>query len=899
WNPEVSPEELTDRLQSTNRFDLFALVFGPEAQHPAYWFETRKGLEGILQITGFTENPRGVKIRYKLVQNGQPASVTAASALQFRLIAPEGSSEPADRLPGISGGTRFSVLREILMDGSAVAQASLNFNTDASRKIEIQFTEPGKRRFAEITASNIHHQLAIVFRGKVLSAPYIQSAIPGGQCQIEGGMMSRKDIYALLDCLNRTTNASDQTWKFAAPRERILPQQPIPEFLAGWLDLDSGTVMTNSKLDWESRAGHQWIRSNGLDIATTDGSKEIPVLLSFDMVLSSAPTNAWDAATPVDVAENWDLQQNEPQQMKMIGAAPGQSDMFFFRTREGAMGILQVLGFTDNPPGVKIRYKLVENQTSGPTNYPGDWIWEPNSETLARVPPIFLLRSSTMPTNWIPFEMFGQNRFLARGKTLKELIAAAWSQKNSALKIKFDADLPDEKFDFIVTAQPHWWDKLQSEIDRRFHLVEQIESGENGDVVVNNAPQSSQVPTASEAAEFGQEVERVLSFDDNGLTDLLDLNSGLIVRPQPKVTGLPALLAAAGISFSLAEHMMAVSPDATMQTAHDAWDSQSAADVKMAAEKLQFHSAINAISVSESKLPETFLFRTRAGKMGVLQITGFTENPPGVKIRYKLVQNVAANAPPIEDEITRLQREIAGKESQIAGKKFQVEVLSQAGKNLSASNIVALSRLAYSTIYTYRDTGWTYHSYGTDVWTNHFTERLGRMNCYNIEVITAPHPFSRTNRWWADGETEYWQQVGSAALKNSHPGSEGSELSLANHDSAVPALFYNLNWGDILSTLKFSSPAELARLKDEPVGGVDCYVLEKADSGMKVWFGKEDFLIRRYRQFIPKSVAAEAIKRAGQTNSAPQDSINIETHEHVLVNEPLSKAGFLPEQPGN
>ena len=45
---------------------------------PAYWFETRSGLKGILQITGFTDNPRGVKIRYKLVQNGNATGINPA-----------------------------------------------------------------------------------------------------------------------------------------------------------------------------------------------------------------------------------------------------------------------------------------------------------------------------------------------------------------------------------------------------------------------------------------------------------------------------------------------------------------------------------------------------------------------------------------------------------------------------------------------------------------------------------------------------------------------------------------------------------------------------------------------------------------------------------------------------
>ncbi|MDB6130671.1 MAG: serine/threonine protein kinase active-site signature, partial [Verrucomicrobiales bacterium] len=37
-------------------------------------------------------------------------------------------------------------------------------------------------------------------------------------------------------------------------------------------------------------------------------------------------------------------------------------------------------------------------------------------------------------------------------------------------------------------------------------------------------------------------------------------------------------------------------------------------------------------------LPKTYLFKTREGGRGILQITSFTESPRGVKIRYKLVQ---------------------------------------------------------------------------------------------------------------------------------------------------------------------------------------------------------------------------------------------------------------------
>jgi serine/threonine protein kinase len=246
-----------------------------------------------------------------------------------------------------------------------------------------------------------------------------------------------------------------------------------------------------------------------------------------------------------------------------------------------------------------------------------------------------------------------------------------------------------------------------------------------------------------------------------------------------------------------------------------------------------------------------------------------------------------------------MPREIADKELEIAKKKFQSEVLSQAGKNLSASNLVELSRLAYATVRTYRDAGWTVHGYGTDAWTNHFTQLLSRDKRYNIRIVTAAHPFSNTNLWWSDGETEFWQYLAPVISKNSQPATETCNLSQVTSDSTVPALFYNLNWGNILATLKFSSPAELVRLQDEAVSGVDCYVLEKAAAGMKVWLGKEDFLIRRYRQFISKSVAAEALKSLGRTNSAPfEDTINTETFEHIAINERLSNDDFLPVLPG-
>ncbi len=51
---------------------------------------------------------------------------------------------------------------------------------------------------------------------------------------------------------------------------------------------------------------------------------------------------------------------------------------------------------------------------------------------------------------------------------------------------------------------------------------------------------------------------------------------------------------------------------------------------------------------AKGNLPETFYFKTREGGMGILQIVGFTDDPKGVKIRYKMIQRVTKVTRPIK-----------------------------------------------------------------------------------------------------------------------------------------------------------------------------------------------------------------------------------------------------------
>jgi len=290
--------------------------------------------------------------------NGATADTKSVSVLQFRLVLPNDSTEPADDLPSVTGSNQFHLARQVLLDNTDIAQAGVDFAPDGRRKIEIRLTDAGAQKFGKITANNIGRQLAIVFRGQVLSAPVIQSVIPTGECQVDG-LMAAGEINKIVDCLNRTATPTAKAWDFSPVHERILPFEPQPNALFGWLDLDSGVVTTNSSLDWESHSGYDWIRTNGLDVVTTESAKHFPTLLGVDMRVASAPINGWEFVTPADVVSDWALLQQAPQQKTVFGALPGQTDTFFFQTRGSEKGLLQILGFTDNPPGVEIRYKLV------------------------------------------------------------------------------------------------------------------------------------------------------------------------------------------------------------------------------------------------------------------------------------------------------------------------------------------------------------------------------------------------------------------------------------------------------------------------------------------------------------------------------------------------------------
>jgi hypothetical protein len=143
--------------------------------------------------------------------------------------------------------------------------------------------------------------------------------------------------------------------------EEIRPEGRVEELL----DLDTGRRAASSNFGDNDRETHLWVRTNQLDVIGVVEHGQIAVLC-FDTVVIPAVSNDWETVTAQNLVTNWNLAQNEPNKITGISPATDKTDTWLFRTREGGRGLLQILGQSNDPLGVKIRYKLVQPDVTGP-----------------------------------------------------------------------------------------------------------------------------------------------------------------------------------------------------------------------------------------------------------------------------------------------------------------------------------------------------------------------------------------------------------------------------------------------------------------------------------------------------------------------------------------------------
>jgi serine/threonine protein kinase len=166
---------------------------------------------------------------------------------------------------------------------------------------------------------------------------------------------------------NRQTSINRGAMTFGPVVETVLKDEEIrPEGrVEELLDLDTGRRAASSNFGDNDRETHLWVRTNQLDVIGVVEHGQIAVLC-FDTVVIPAVSNDWETVTAQNLVTNWNLAQNEPNKITGISPATDKTDTWLFRTREGGRGLLQILGQSNDPLGVKIRYKLVQPDVTGP-----------------------------------------------------------------------------------------------------------------------------------------------------------------------------------------------------------------------------------------------------------------------------------------------------------------------------------------------------------------------------------------------------------------------------------------------------------------------------------------------------------------------------------------------------
>ena len=142
--------------------------------------------------------------------------------------------------------------------------------------------------------------------------------------------------------------------------EKVLPDKPVRQ--SELLDLDTGRFMAGTDFGENDRETHAWIRQEGLDVMGFIEKGQYGVL-AYDMAALPVSPDQWDKLTPEALLDNKQLAHMEPGKITPLLPTDTKQEppTYLFRTREGGHGIVQLLGESQEPRGVKIRYKLLEH----------------------------------------------------------------------------------------------------------------------------------------------------------------------------------------------------------------------------------------------------------------------------------------------------------------------------------------------------------------------------------------------------------------------------------------------------------------------------------------------------------------------------------------------------------
>lgn len=94
-------------------------------------------------------------------------------------------------LPSVDG-PYYRLDKAAVVSGASIVDASLGFDQAGQPAVNFRLNTEGAKKFGDFTSAHIEEPFAIVLDGEVLSAPNIQSYIPGGQAIISGNFTTEE-----------------------------------------------------------------------------------------------------------------------------------------------------------------------------------------------------------------------------------------------------------------------------------------------------------------------------------------------------------------------------------------------------------------------------------------------------------------------------------------------------------------------------------------------------------------------------------------------------------------------------------------------------------------------------------------------------------------------------------
>lgn len=380
----------TIEANATLRTNLISLAMLGRSNLPAtYLFQTRLGYAGVFEAGPISSNQQTIQVRYKLLSGSNWVTQSLALPKKAGPLAP--ISRNAVEAFAKARESDMALARlgwenpPLALSVSLFMQSEERWNTFNALIAGTAVEEPARRvthlndELWQINFSDRDNWNKIRLKRAValFDRDRMMLAAAAAQSDVKGSQFCFGDWISVT--LPEPSSGTPSFLDFDSGALLIPPSNTFPagkpSTPSGWLSLQSESHETNALVRWILDSGADAVMANPMDVIMF-----CPIAMS--QIANPLLNPAWEQnVTPewvdaeIDNAEAHALgmQKTTNGSLAIIGDFTTNSpvmppNLCLFRTRKGALGILQLSGCREDPREVTIRYKLALPSTA---SFPG------------------------------------------------------------------------------------------------------------------------------------------------------------------------------------------------------------------------------------------------------------------------------------------------------------------------------------------------------------------------------------------------------------------------------------------------------------------------------------------------------------------------------------------------